>query len=1436
LKLPEGKIKDTLSGGIDELKSIFNKFKSDNFTGYLLIKKSEDEVEIEGQVVFKEGIAILSEYLSDGKKTTGKKSVIPIIETSLDENSKIEVHTSIDVDLMAKFFSKAKVSEEDFDIEQKLKEIEDLEVQEKEKAEQLKQELEIRKELEEKLQVWKNDGYVVTKLEKIFSDDLDKVKSAFDDFSEGVNKLVELDKRLSAIDNEEYKDNIADIEQKLNNPDMISEIEEEISNLEQTIEENASNREELRKKVEEWREDGFNVGNLANLIETDIGQAWDEFTTVMDTIQKLKDYEESIKKITFRGFEDRIEKLQSKIKDVSAIDEVKAEYSELEQLVKEEEEKKGKLQVMVDDWKNTGYKVEALIEAYNEPFDTYEEKVMEFEKNIQLLREIKEKLENVNQVEFEEDVQAISDRLKDPEVAKETQSMTEELLKKEEDLKNKKESLQAMLEELRSEGFDVSELESVMNEKIEVIMSKFEEFENKKKQLNAIKTELDELNTKDFPEEAEEIMSNLKNINNIDELNNKLSELKTKIEQNEEEKDRIKAAIQTIKEEGFITTKIEELYDESLSRLKEEFANFREEIGRANEFKRKLEELSKPGYEEEVANIKEKLMDTSNLSTIEEELNALAEAIEKEDELRNEMRNKIVAWLEEGYNVSDLQDKQDAPIKELEEAFSETDSKITKLNNLRDQIQSLDTRWHEEEANNIVERLKDPDAIEDIEKMVAELLDTLDKEEKQRKELKDQLERWREEGFNVALMDKVMDQHVDKISENAIEFNERVNQLKEFDEKLNTLDTKWFEAEAVSVKDKLKDPDRIEELKTEFEELESKIEATKQRRNEFKEKYEDWEAQGFNVEALTDVLDKEINQVEQAFEDFEKDLKQLLELQKKMGVKSPGGGKKPDKKDKESLKAETEVEPEEDKDKGEEEGEEDKGKKDAKGEEEVEKDAKKSEKGKPPKKDDRLDESIIKTGMKLIPEYIFDSFVVGASNRFTHAAALAVAETPADAYNPLFIYGGVGLGKTHLLNAIGNHVIDQHKDKNIVYTTSEKFTNELINSIRFDKIEEFRDVYRSTDVLIIDDIQFIAGKESTQEEFFHTFNSLISAHKQIIISSDRPPKDIPQLEERLKSRFEGGLITDIQAPSLETKIIILRREAKKENIEIPDEVMHIIASKVRSNIRELRGALTKIVAYSKLVNQAITEDLTKEVLKDFIGEKPRQAPAPAPEPAEAEVPAEAAETGAKAKGGEEKPVSVSDGLSTIEKRLSSLRKKLSPILKSKKADKEPVEEKGEAEPPGKPEKKADPPDTKAEAPAEAKADASSKSAEPPAPPEAPAPGPEKPTEPPAAQGPAPPTDTSVNEPPTGDTGMDEEDDLAKCGNCGELVPESAIVCPNCGVSFANETYECPVCRATVNIDSNRCDNCGAEFELVEEEEEAPPPPEEEKKKKKKKKK
>jgi len=254
----------------------------------------------------------------------------------------------------------------------------------------------------------------------------------------------------------------------------------------------------------------------------------------------------------------------------------------------------------------------------------------------------------------------------------------------------------------------------------------------------------------------------------------------------------------------------------------------------------------------------------------------------------------------------------------------------------------------------------------------------------------------------------------------------------------------------------------------------------------------------------------------------------------------------------------------------------------------------------PEEKSESPAQEVRKNHFGISQRYTFDTFVVGTSNQFSHAASMAVAENPGATYNPLFLYAGAGLGKTHLLNAIGSHLISNNPSANICYIRAENFMNELINGIRHDKMNQFREKYRNMDLLLIDDIQFIAGKERTQEEFFHTFNALYEEHKQIVVASDKFPKDMPELDDRLRSRFEWGLVADIQPPDTETKVAILKKKADQNSVTLPNDVAFFLANNIHSNIRELEGLFNRLCAFSSLNKTDITIDFAKEVLKDFL--------------------------------------------------------------------------------------------------------------------------------------------------------------------------------------------------------------------------------------------
>jgi len=483
------------------------------------------------------------------------------------------------------------------------------------------------------------------------------------------------------------------------------------------------------------------------------------------------------------------------------------------------------------------------------------------------------------------------------------------------------------------------------------------------------------------------------------------------------------------------------------------------------------------------------------------------------------------------------------------------------------------------------------------------------------------MKEFKEKGYIIDKLEEALTSDIDTLEKHVEEFERDIKRLGLLEKKLNKLDDSVLGDEIAAIREKLKDPSKLASLAREISQLERRAKDTSaSEKNGLKGQLEAWKTEGYVVSTLETALSGSTDGAKAAFSNFEKGIEQLKGFEARLNAHDTSSVPQA-----EALRTKL---------------------KDPTKLEEITKEFKEIEdaiknapeaasvpsasgaaapEAAPKKVEDRPKEDLPYDERQRIselqPSLTFDKFVTGDSNRFAQAAALAVARAPSSAYNPLFLYGGPGLGKTHLQQAIGNMILANHPEYWIMYISSEKFTNDLLDSISEGTLVEFRERYRNLDVLLIDDIQFLAGKDSTQEEFFHTFNSLYNAHKQIVICSDRPPKEIPTLEERLVSRFEMGLIADVKMPNFETRLVILRRKAESLNLKMPEEVLNFIAENIKLNIRELEGCLNKVTAYSTMMNQEVTIELTSTILKDVIPEEVGGAFKPEAKPGE-EAPAQ----------------------------------------------------------------------------------------------------------------------------------------------------------------------------------------------------------------------
>jgi chromosomal replication initiator protein DnaA len=1391
MKLPSGKVTKTVAGGLDSFKGLLNELNSSSFTGYLAVISKVEDTDSKGQLVIKDGKPVLADHEHSGDENIGPDALNKIIKDGLTGDASIEVHANVDVDIIIDFNTDAQIDPAALDLDAKAKEIEEAERKARAEAERIAKEKARRDELIKQTTDWKQSGYIVEKLESIINNPLTEVEKVFTEFSQSVDKLAELDKKLAGLDTKGFESQLDSIEMKLNNPDMVVELEKEIGALEKAIATRSKKEAEFRKKIDSWKSEGYNVSKLEEVLVSDFSKAWDEITQFMDDLQKLKEYEERLGKLNTVGFEPMVDHIKASVKNPEALADLEQQFSDLEMRINEATERKAEFKKQVDDWGSKGFNISRFSNLAKQSLETVERMIMEFDRDLSTLNELKSQFDALDKRDIGAEAKALESKFTDADRIPKLTEDLQKLVTRLEEIEERKKGFIDKIEEWRNLGYNTVRLEPALTDgKIGDIEKAVSDYEGMVSKLTGYETVLDGLNLVGFDSEAAAIKEKILDPEKIEELDKDLKNLKKKIDAAEKKRGELKKRVEGWKGEGYVVDSLEALIDGDLKIAWDAFTTMMDQIQTLKSLKDKLEGMDVTGYESDAEDYKSKLNNPELAAELDTAITELDVKVKAEKERRNEIGEQVTAWKKAGLQLGAFEEKLPGKLDVLESAFGDIGGKIEKLKEFQEKAMGLNTPTYVDELKSLKEKLMNPEILDEVENDFNSLSAKVETENKAREDLRTQMEAWKQEGFSVKMLETVIDGNIDEARKTSTDLSEAINNMMDIGRKLNDLDLRDFTAEKESVEKLLNEPANMEQVDTIMKQLISKVEKQAEGRAEMMGKISAWRKQGLNVDDIEKIKDEKYSVFDSEFKKFETDLDKLMELQKKLGGKPAISPAAPE------AEAETEVAKEESKEEA--------------AEAEV---PKKKKKGKPKKEEAEEEGEEVPDKLfsefQLNKDFTFDTFVVGTSNRFTHAAALAVAESPADAYNPLFIYGGVGLGKTHLLNSIGNHVKKNNKEVSIIYVSSERFTNELINAVRYDKIDDFRNIYRTADVLIIDDIQFLAGKESTQEEFFHTFNTLYNAHKQIIVSSDRPPKEIPKLEERLRSRFEGGLITDIQPPSLETKVIILRREAKKQDIDPPDEVIHFIASKVKTNIRELRGYLTKISAYSSLTKQEITMELAENVLKDLVTEEAPKEEKKEEVPEVAAAPPPGAAEDAPAQDGKQR-------LSNIEERLSSLKARLAPVLNNKPKDGAAPQQPGAVEPPA----------------------ASG----------TPAPMPGGPSPAPAGPDDAPVAEPVVQQTPVPTS---PEEELAKCGNCGAIVPSNVPDCPECGVSFGGEWFECPECRSVVSSDSMRCDNCGAEFEAVGDDQPAaggamptpkpapapsPAPAGEKKKKKKKKKK
>ncbi len=1161
--LPKGTIEYQKDGGDEAVKTIMKDITGTKVTGYLLIlgmlaDDDGSEQKITGQMVFKEGDPILCETTLEGKANKGKKGVFPLLKAMISTSNKVELHTKIDVAPPMAFFKECRIAEKDVDLNVFMKAMQD-EVQERERREEEERlKLEKKAQIEKDVNGWIENGYILKDIKKKLEMDFSELEEWFNTINTNINRIEEIKAWIEPLADKGLEKLKKGLEKSLASPEKIEEIEKHVSELKEVHEGINEKRGEMEKWSKLWKEEGYNTARLEEALSGDIDTAWNVLTEFMDEIQQLKDLGEEIGKIAALdgavAFQSELDEINAISKDPNEIDILREKVDTLKTIIEREEAHKAELLGQAQEWKEKGFSIDTLLSLKGERLDRVISEFNTFKENGQRVLDMRQELEDLDRRDIPDRIDELKGMLNDPALIADYDARFAELKGAIEDFVKQREDLNVQIETLRAKGIITTSIEDKLGMPIPELQSALEALNGKVEELGLLATEIDQMDQRWMDEEFTALDPLLKDPERIDELKEMISQLRKTISDREERRGFIKTEMENWKGEGFSVADLETAINEDFNTFTEAYNDLKSRIDECKEAITKLDSLELRFFQVQGEELKARMKDPEQLPKAQKELEDLENKVTQDNETRSKFMERLDGLAAEGWGVDSGREVLHRVPADLEGGISAFEENIKNINDaMADMAQwsALEIKGIKEELDELNAVIKDLDLIEESLAKHIELKQTIDTNAQKRKEMLDLLSEWEEKGYMIDEVKKTSQERIETFSESFEALKEMITKLESFQQTFDSLDTKHFQQEVEEIEEKLNDPNLLEQIEKEMKGLLEKVEKDRKRRDEYINRIDKLVEEGFmGSQKLAEIMEEDLSIVDLEFKNFEKEVEMLRKYMASTGYQPPGGGAPQGKK---KGKAE-------------------------KGGKDVEK----------------------PSDMKLIDRFTFKEFVVGSSNRFAVKAAEAVADHPADAYNPLFIYGGSGLGKTHLLNSIGNKIRSGKKKLHVVYTSTEKFTNDLLNAVSDEGLDAFREHHRMADVLLIDDIEFISGQEATQEEFFNTFNHLANNGKQIVITSDRPPKEIPTLTDRLKSRFEGGLIVDVAHPTTETKMVILKREAKNVDLILPEEVIHLLADRIITNVRVLEGVVKRIAARVKMDGREPDLELAEEILADVL--------------------------------------------------------------------------------------------------------------------------------------------------------------------------------------------------------------------------------------------
>ncbi len=1153
--LPKGTVDFSKKGGEDSMVEIIEDINKEQRTGYILIMGTVDNLEgdkedITAQLVFQEGEPKLCEAIVNKNSHKGSPGIHYLLRSMMNPENEIEMHSKIDVGPPLAFFKECKFDPGELDLDSFKKKIKEEEEErrrrEEEKRKREEQETNIRNEVEN----WISSGFRVEGFPDIMESSHEEIVNWHKELSSNISEVrsvLEWSRGIEEVEVNDLKDKLIE---KAKEPTNMEEIRNAKNDLEATLSDINDKRKEMEKWVNLWKDEGYNTEKIEESLKADLTTAWNNLTHFMDDIQKLKDHKDELEQIRENDpndhFGPEIREIDFLLNDPMEIQNIEKLLGELKETIEKEREEKDRLMENTLEWEEKGYSLEGLKKHQDERLDSLRKEQATTIQNLKRMDQIKEELASLDRRDLAGEIDGLTKGLKDPYQIEDYESGLKDLKERIEVLNSKRNAISDELKQLSAEGFLNDTVEKEMDSPVDKLTAMFEGFKADVKILRSLKERVSEMDHRWLEDDFNNLDPLLNDVSKIDDIKTAIEDLDKRIQERENERSRIREEMNKWKDEGFDVSGLEEVIEEDLEVFTAVYKDIAQNISRAKEELASLRTMNVKFFPAEAQEIEKDLHDPQLLERTIENLNTFKQKVSEDWNTRNKLRGRLDELKEKNWALGSLESIMDTSPDLINGKIEDLETRVSQLEEAMQEVEEwdpLESNWLSGGINDLKEHLM---KIEDRDSALEHFKDLEEKigsNKNKRAEMLSQLNEWKEAGYVTHGAQEKSESAIEELKEAFNDLRERIGKLENLQARYDSLKIDHFRSEAEEIEFKMNDPYLVDEIEVEMESLEEKINKDEEKRSEFRGKIEDYLEEGFmGAKKLEDFMDEDISIVELEFRNFEKEVQLFRKYMKSVGFvfpKTTDQTKSEDKKEKAEKKDEEPIE------------------------------------GESEEKEEEHEEAPSQKQWDF--QMNFDNFIVGTPNEIANTAAADVAADPGQTYNPLLILGDMGVGKTHLVSAIASKIDQERPKMNLLFTDGRSFINDMKVHREKGKMEDFRDRFRESDMLILDDLHQLKESEDSQEMFINILNAFLDNEKQVVLTAQRDIKSIPMLVEQIRSRLDKGVSVDLEAttPEINSKII--------ESIgggKIPDDVKEHFSSQL-GNVNDIKIAVGHYLDESK---------------------------------------------------------------------------------------------------------------------------------------------------------------------------------------------------------------------------------------------------------------